>query len=231
MSTAMKRRAVLGVSTLVLVVGLGLALRPGRELPAGFISLKATPEYQSPALLERAWALPEAATFPRPIVSQSNPSACGPTSAADVLRSLGQASTPGEVASRGSGCLGGVCFGGLTLEQLANATRQVLPPGWAVSPLHPATVEALRDELRHANDPGRRYIVNFHRFPLFGTGGGHHSPIGGLLEPEDLVFVLDVNASYQPWLVPTARLFEAMDTVDSSSGQKRGLLRLERSAP
>jgi hypothetical protein len=71
-------------------------------------------------------------------------------------------------------------------------------------------------------------LINFHRKPLFGAGGGHHSPIGGYLEAEDLVFVLDVNERFGPWLVSTPRLFEAMDTVDSSSGAKRGLLELKK---
>ena len=71
-------------------------------------------------------------------------------------------------------------------------------------------------------------MINFHRRPLFGAGGGHHSPIGGYLEPEDLVFVLDVNERFGPWLVSSDRLFEAMDSVDSSSGMKRGLLRMTR---
>jgi len=83
---------------------------------------------------------------------------------------------------------------------------------------------AFRAAMREANDPSRRILVNFHRGPLFGTGGGHHSPIGAYLEHEDLVLVLDVNRAYQPWLVSTERLFEAVDTVDASSGQKRGLL-------
>jgi len=34
---------------------------------------------------------------------------------------------------------------------------------------------------------------NFNRAQIFGAGVGHHSPIGGYLEAEDLVFVLDVN--------------------------------------
>ena len=76
--------------------------------------------------------------------------------------------------------------------------------------------------------PGAFQKPQLLELPLFGTGGGHHSSIGGYLEAEDLVFVLDVNASYQPWLVSTARLFEAMDTVDSASGEKRGLIKLER---
>ena len=32
------------------------------------------------------------------------------------------------------------------------------------------------------------------------AGGGHHSPIGGYLEKEDLVFVLDVYDPYKPFL-------------------------------
>ena len=45
------------------------------------------------------------------------------------------------------------------------------------------------------------------------------------LESEDLVFVLDVNRDYQPWLVERSRLFAAMNTFDGE--KKRGLLLIE----
>ena len=68
--------------------------------------------------------------------------------------------------------------------------------------------------------------INFSREPIFGTGAGHISPIGGYLEDEDLVFVLDVNENFRPWLVVRSRLFTAMDTFYDE--RKRGLLRIER---
>ena len=67
--------------------------------------------------------------------------------------------------------------------------------------------------------------MNFSRKLIFGAGVGHHSPIGGYLEDEDLVFVLDVNPDYRPWLVERKRLFAAMDTDDGDN--KRGLLLIE----
>lgn len=221
-------RARWGLGGVVLAVGLALFFaRPQESMPPGFASIRAAPAFQEAAQLERAWALPVAKTFPRPLISQSNPSSCGPTAVANVLRSAGAETRPEEVAAHGAGCVNGFCAGGLTLAQLAEATRAT-SPGWQVTELHPATLEAFREELRHANQPERRLIINFSRRPLFGSGGGHHSPLGGYLEAEDLVFVLDVNARFGPWLVSSARLFEAMDTVDASSGQKRGLLRLTR---
>jgi hypothetical protein len=45
------------------------------------------------------------------------------------------------------------------------------------------------------------------------------------MEAEDLVFVLDVNSDYQPWLVERTRLFAAVNTRDGD--QKRGLLLIE----
>ena len=76
-----------------------------------------------------------------------------------------------------------------------------------------------------------RYIINFHRGPLWGSGHGHFSPILGYLEAEDLVFVGDVNGDFQPFLVPTARLYEAMDTIDSDGNLKRGMLLIDVSQP
>ncbi len=60
---------------------------------------------------------------------------------------------------------------------------------------------------------------------IFAAGAGHYSPIGGYLENEDLVFVLDVNRDYHPWLVERTRLFDAMNTWDGD--KKRGMLLIE----
>jgi hypothetical protein len=98
----------------------------------------------------------------------------------------------------------------------------------SVTVLRDLTPEAFRDELAHVNDPSRRYVINFTRAPIFGSGVGHHSPIGGYLEAEDLVLVLDVNEKFKPWLVERPRLYDAMNTVDGD--KKRGLLRIEASA-
>jgi len=187
------------------------------------VSIATLPSYQDPALLERAWKLPVASTFPRPLLSQGNPTVCGPTALADVRRSRGATTTIDEAADA-AGCTWGLCPAGRTLDQLAAGAKAL---GLEATVLRGLSVEALREELRHANDPSRRYVVNFHRGLLFGRGGGHHSPIGGYLEDLDLVFVLDVNAHFGPWLVPLERLHAAMDTVDDASGQQRGLLLLK----
>jgi hypothetical protein len=119
----------------------------------------------------------------------------------------------------------GLVIPGITLDQLAGVLRA--KSGKRVTVLRDLTLEQFRAEMARTNDPALRYTVNFHRGPLFGKGGGHHSPIGGYLAAEDLVLVVDVNNKYQPWLVPTARLFAAVDTVDKQTGKKRGLLRIE----
>jgi hypothetical protein len=117
----------------------------------------------------------------------------------------------------------------MSLDQLAVESAEVLPAGWQVRVIRPRTVDELRAELLTSNEPNRRTIANFARGPLFGRGVGHHSPIGGYLEPEDLAFVLDVNASFGPWLVGTAHLFDAINTIaDRSTGKTRGLVRFER---
>ena len=147
----------------------------------------------------------------------------------NVQRSLGARSDQ-SIVLEGTGV--STVFGfvpGLTLDELASVTRH--RTGRNVTILRELDLPTLRTELAKANDPAVRFIANFHRGPLFGRGGGHHSPIAGYLPEEDLVFVLDVNASYRPWLVSPERLLEAMNTVDSATGLQRGLLRIEPGAP
>ena len=175
-------------------------------------------------LLDRAWQLPVAATFRRNMAWQSNVSLCGPASIANAFRSLGEAAaTEADVLAGTGRCPLGICFMGLTLDELAEVARSHTKR--TVTVLRDLTADTFHELLRHANDPGRRYIINFSREPIFGAGGGHHSPIGGYLEAEDLVFVLDVNRDFQPWLVERRRLFAAMDTFDGE--KKRGLLLIE----
>ncbi|MEN3148062.1 phytochelatin synthase family protein [Neorhizobium sp. IRAMC:178] len=179
---------------------------------------------RSPQLMDRAWTLPVAATFGRNLTWQSNGSRCGPASIANALRSVGEEETTEAEVLDGTGmCWTGFCIIGLTLDELADLAR--MKTERKVSVLRDLTPDEFREHMKHANDPGRRYIVNFTREKIFGAGAGHHSPIGGYLEAEDLVLVLDVNEDYKPWLVERQRLFSAMDTLDGD--RKRGLLLIE----
>ncbi|MDQ0136802.1 hypothetical protein J2T08_004741 [Neorhizobium galegae] len=179
---------------------------------------------RSPQLMDRAWTLPVAATFGRNVTWQSNGSRCGPASIANAFRSVGEDETTEAEVLDGTGmCWTGFCIIGLTLDELADLAR--MKTERKVSVLRDLTADEFREHMKHANDPARRYIVNFTREKIFGAGAGHHSPIGGYLEAEDLVLVLDVNEDYKPWLVERQRLFSAMDTLDGD--KKRGLLLIE----
>lgn len=209
---------------LVLLIGLGLgagtALQPAKVTPAEIrSSVTRTPE-----LMERAWALPAAAAFGRKLDSQTNSSSCGPASLANVFRSLGEpAATERTVLASTRKCMTGICIMGLTLDEVAEVARAHTQR--TVTVLRDLTPETFREHLLKSNDGSRRYVVNFARKSIFGGGPGHHSPIGGYLEDKDLVFVLDVNAEYGPWLVERQRLFAAIDSIDGE--KKRGLLLIE----
>jgi hypothetical protein len=160
----------------------------------------------------------------RKVSWQSNRSRCGPAAIANAYRSLGEeAATEGKVLAGTGRCWTGICILGLTLDELAEVARA--NTSRTITVLRDLSDEQFREHLIRSNDPGRRYIVNFSREQIFGAGVGHHSPIGGYLEAEDLVFVLDVNSDYQPWLVERTRLFAAIDTFDGD--KKRGLLLIE----
>lgn len=174
-----------------------------------------------PELMSRAWHMPVAATFQQRVTWQSNSSRCGPASVANAYRSLGEEETTEAEVLVGTGkCWTGFCIIGLTLDELAEVAQTHTDR--KVSVIRDMTAAEFREHMKRANDPNRRYIINFTRQRIFGAGAGHHSPIGGYLEAEDMVFVLDVNENYRPWLIETDRLFAAMDTLDGD--KKRGLL-------
>lgn len=97
---------------------------------ASVVSISRTREFQDPAILERAWALPVAAAYRRAGYEyQANPSFCGPASAANVLHSEGVSATQRSVLS-GSDLhpIFGLLPVGITLDQeaalLRTSTRQ-----------------------------------------------------------------------------------------------------------
>ncbi len=224
------KRWLLGILLVLTALGLGgvawvRSLSDGIDY-SGVPSIRKLAEYQDAALLARAMALPVAALYRSGgLQYQRNPSFCGPASVVDVLRSLGISAEQATVLNGTSITTWfGFVLPGATLDELASVVRH---HGRKATILRDFDLEEFRTLVATSNDPARRYIVNFHRGPLFAGGGGHHSPIGGYLADRDLVLVFDVNKSYQPWLVPTERLFAAVHTVDSQTKQGRGLLLVE----
>ena len=194
---------------------------------ANVVSIADAPTYQDPSLLERAWALPVAALYgDGGYEYQANPSFCGPASAANLMQSQGVViDQRGVIAGSDVRPIFGVLPGGVSLDTEAELVRDA--SGQPVTVLRGLSLDEFRRHIARSNDTRFRYIVNFHRGPLWGSGHGHFSPILGYLAEEDLVFVGDVNRDFQPFLVPTARLYEAMDTIDSDGNLKRGLLLID----
>lgn len=219
----MRWASPLAAAAVVALLAAGAATLVG--MPAGVssetIQLSVT---RTPALLQRAWSLPVARTFHHQVLWQSNASRCGPASVANAFRSIGEEETTEAAVLDDTGyCWTGFCVIGLTLDELADLAR--MKTRRSVTVLRGLSADEFRQHMRRSNDPNRRYIINFNREGIFRAGSGHHSPIGGYLEAEDMVFVLDVNEKFKPWLVERERLFNAMDTLDGD--RKRGLILIE----
>lgn len=74
-------------------------------------------------------------------------------------------------------------------------------------------------------DPAKRLVVNYTRKPLNQIGDGHISPVAAFDEDTDRVLILDVaRYKYPPVWLTVADLYGAMNTVDSGSQQKRGIV-------
>jgi hypothetical protein len=228
---ARRRKVGIGCGGLLLVLVVSFFALPTRKIvfPKHYdvVSTASAPEYKDKARLDRARAQPAVSAHPSPPMYQTNGSICGPTSLANVFKSFGEANASVDDVLAGSGKRSsGVCFMGLSLDELAEVARR--RRGCRVTVLRDLSLADFRQHLALTTDSTRRYVINFDRGPLFGEEGGHHSPTGGYLADEDLVLVLDVNAKYEPWLVKAERLFAAMDTMDEGAGKKRGMLLVEK---
>jgi hypothetical protein len=78
---------------------------------------------QEQSLLDKAWRLPAASALGHHVAYQSNQSLCGPASIANILRSFGEsADTESKVLAHTTKCWSGICFFGLSLDELADVT-------------------------------------------------------------------------------------------------------------
>ncbi|KAL1199634.1 Glutathione gamma-glutamylcysteinyltransferase 1 [Cardamine amara subsp. amara] len=72
-------------------------------------------------------------------------------------------------------------------------------------------------------------ISSYDRGVFKQTGSGHFSPIGGYNAEKDMVLILDVaRFKYPPHWVPITLLWEAMDSIDQSTGKRRGFMLVSR---
>ncbi|XP_002529835.2 glutathione gamma-glutamylcysteinyltransferase 1 isoform X1 [Ricinus communis] len=72
-------------------------------------------------------------------------------------------------------------------------------------------------------------ISSYHRGTFKQTGTGHFSPIGGYHAGRDMALILDVaRFKYPPHWVPLTLLWEAMNNIDVTTGQRRGFMLISR---
>lgn len=115
---------------------------------------------------------------------------------------------------------------GMTLDQAASLLI-TLPVHSKALHADQLSLKAFRELLK--NKKKNRYLIaNFLRDTLQQERGGHFSPIGAYDKKYDRVLILDVaRYKYPPVWVKVKDLWEAMNTMDSSSKKYRGLLLIE----
>jgi len=214
----------------VLVLALALAGAVGTAFHTRSLS-QPQPDRYAPGVLvggaaqSAALSGPVARAYLGHFKTQASPSSCGPASALNVLASIGAPIADERTLFHGDrwGWLR-MRMQGMTLDALAAliAQRRI----GEVTVLRDLAYEAFLSQVRAADNPANRLIVNFDRAPIFGVAIGHFSPIGGYDAARDLVLLLDVTPGYGPSLIPSKLLYTAVQTPDSTTGRMRGLIRI-----
>jgi hypothetical protein len=157
--------------------------------------------------------------------SQRRPAFCGVASSVAVLNALRpsgprltQASFFADLPTELR-----VTLTGMTLQQLGELVRT---HGAEVEIVFAAdtSLDAFRALAReNLSRSGDYLLVNYQRASLAQREGGHISPLAAYSAATDRFLILDVAAyRYPPTWVAAADLWNAMNTVDSTSGRTRG---------
>lgn len=207
----------------------GSSLEPRR-------SVKKLLAYRDAALLAKASSMPVACLY-EPLLYQPQEGYCGQSSLLNVVRSIPTRSHLFRLPARPAP------MEAAEVRDMAAALQEFDPALRikSASFLCNLPLAEFRAQMRDLNNPAVRIIANFLRAPLFFNDpddakkvplllrlfGGHWSPLGAYLPEEDLVLVLDTNEQYGNYLVPTQRLWEAVNTRQIYDGNSRGLVRVE----
>jgi len=156
---------------------------------------------------------------------QRRPAFCGVASSVAVLNAL----RPSRPRLTQSGFFPDlptelrVTFAGITLQQLGELLRghgAEVEIVFAADTSLDAFRAVARENLSRAGD---YVLVNYQRGSLGQREGGHVSPLAAYSAATDRFLILDVAAyRYPPTWVSAADLWNAMNTVDSTSGRTRG---------
>lgn len=114
----------------------------------------------------------------------------------------------------------GITFAKLTcLAQCAGASVQAFRANQSSLTSFRALVEAC------VSSDDRHLIISYDRRSFQQTGTGHFSPLGGYHRQKDMALILDVaRFKYPPHWVPLPLLWEAINTIDESTGKLRGFM-------
>ena len=114
---------------------------------------------------------------------------------------------------------------GITMKELGNALQS---HGVLVQSVSGDSIgiDQLRSRLRQdLTDKEHYLLVNYHRPSLGQKGGGHWSILAAYDAASDRALILDVaRYAHPPTWVSLSALHSAINTMDSSSGESRGLL-------
>lgn len=122
-----------------------------------------------------------------------------------------------------------VARGGMTLEQLGDFLAQY-PIKVEIYYGSDVTLDDFRRLLKENLQQKDNYIlINYLRKTINQEAGGHISPIASYHEESDRFLILDVaRYKYPPVWVKTEELWNAINTVDSTSGKTRGFVLLSK---
>jgi hypothetical protein len=193
-------------------------------LPAHLVALTAVEEHRlSVDAATNADYQPLTAAFE----SQRRPAFCGVASSVTVLNALrpsGPRQTQATFLADMSTELR-VTFSGMTLHELGELLRRHGAEADVVFAAD-TTLDAFRRAASENLGRGGDYVlVNYQRAALGQRAGGHISPLAAYNAATDRFLILDVAAyRYPPTWVPAVDLWNAMNSVDSTSGRTRGFV-------
>ncbi len=190
-------------------------------LPSTLISTESPAGAQ---LLSQSAFTADNADLHRFFESQSRAAYCGVASSVIVLNALhhGETLSQATVFPNTSSELR-TTFGGMTLAQLGDLLR-ANGADVALTYAADSSIDAFRTTAeQNLQTPGDFIVVNYERAALGQVESGHISPLAAYDAKSDRLLILDVAAyKYPPVWVATADLWNAMNTIDATSGRTRG---------